>query len=470
MAVLGLIILVLSAPVGLAVAWRYPTKSVVILFLVLPVYHVGNAIIFSGLGSIPVSLGIRFLKDALVWTLLLMAVGKALTRHHVRVWSALDWLVASFGILSVLSMILGFPSSWVAAVGGLRQNLTIVAVYLVGRSFATSDRELVLLVRGTIILAAASGAVALGEFLGLYSVPDMVGLMDYYERAYGASVSGEFGLTWTFQTAFGWRRYSGLFGNPLEAAAVALWALALWIGVEWARPRKRGGTGVKHLGSVVWILVGLVLSFSRSSIFAGGLLLLSLPFFRQLGKIRWLPPMVVALGLAVVWMTPVLRLFVIATVSLVNPSAAGHAREWEEAIRAVMSQPVGLGLGTSGPVAARFGTQIGGENMFLITAVQMGVVGLLLYASMWLASIKLSLKVACQKRGYVLGAVAFALFLGRLGMVVPASTSAFETYLSVSLPAWWLLGVLARESGRSLGHSRLVTRGGDEARLGIGAV
>ena len=80
--------------------------------------------------------------------------------------------------------------------------------------------------------------------------------------------------------------------------------------------------------------------------------------------------------------------FIINTITFSNGSSLGHVLEWIEGIEAMYTNPLGLGLGESGRVAAFAGEHTGGENQFIITGVQLGVPLLLVYISIHISLIK----------------------------------------------------------------------------------
>lgn len=409
------------------------------MFLALPFYHITSAAIVVLMGQPLLGTAVRASKDVLFWGAFAVMIGMVALRGRFRRFSAADWAVFLFGVLTVARALLGSSAGLVGTALGGRQNLTIVMVYFIGRGLPPRLPTLRRFLMAFVGVGVFSALVAAGEMLGLYSVPELVGLIEYMERTFEQESTGEYGLTWTFQTAFGLRRYSGITGNPLEAAMLSLLCIAFVVGLSTLRTSSR-----TWIVCVLLVLMfGLASTVSRAST-AGAIVVMSAALFVPgVGVARLLSFAGVAGAVILVLTTPVLASFVRATVSLANPSAMGHYVEWMDGVRAVAENPLGLGLGTSGTLGTRLGVGIGGESQYIITAVQMGIVGLVSYLSAWAWTFVTGLRTFLRHRRSMLGAAALALVLARLGLAVPAASSAFETYLSISLPVWWLSGVIS---------------------------
>jgi hypothetical protein len=413
--------------------------ALMLMFLALPFYHVANAAIVVLFGQPVLGTGVRASKDVLFFCGFTAMLAHVALQGRFRRLSAADWAVLLFGLLTVMRAMLGSSAGLIGTALGGRQNLTIVIVYFLGRGLPPQLKTLRWFLAAFAGVGAFSALVAAGEMMGLYSVPEMVGLIEYMERTFDQQSTGEYGLTWTFHTAFGLRRYSGITGNPLEAAMLSLLSIAIVVGLSASRTVSRGWTCMM----LFVLMFGLASTVSRAST-AGAILVMGTALFVPgVGVARLLSLAGVAGAVILVVTTPVLSNFVRATVSLANPSALGHYLEWMDGVRAVADNPLGLGLGTSGTLGTRLGVGIGGESQYIITAVQMGVIGLVSYLSAWAWTFAVGLRTFMARRGSLLGGAALALVLARIGLAVPAASSAFETYLSISLPVWWLSGVIS---------------------------
>jgi hypothetical protein len=189
----------------------------------------------------------------------------------------------------------------------------------------------------------------------------------------------------------------GLLTSPNEFGAVLAIAILLLV--------VPGLLPIRHRWRV-WLLgtlsLAMVLSFSRSGLLAAGVGVLVVAV---LTRDRWLSPRAIWARLrsrvALVWGVPAAALWatllvVIVTTSGaptlvkdtldgVEPSAGGRVDSAVAGLKVLRDNPVGLGLGTAGPKAARFGETDGRpriltETWYVLYAIQVGVFGLALLA------------------------------------------------------------------------------------------
>jgi O-antigen ligase len=149
-----------------------------------------------------------------------------------------------------------------------------------------------------------------------------------------------------------------------------------------------------------WLFVAcalaLLLSFSRSGMLSAvvGLVVLVLlardhwPSFGRRVKLparriaSFATPVLVGLALTTwVFTTSGAPKLVQETVAGTEPSAQGRPASVRQGVSVVVTNPLGLGLGTAGPKAARFGEQaspnrILTETWYLVYAIQVGILGL----------------------------------------------------------------------------------------------
>lgn len=211
------------------------------------------------------------------------------------------------------------------------------------------------------------------------------------------------------------------FGAVLAIALVLLAVPALVRGPLWVR---------------TWLFVacgmGLLLSFSRSGMLAAlvGLVVLAFLSRDQWHQVRGLPSSIRAaatgrlLSIAAPLMAGVILVgFVFATsgapklvaqtMSGSEPSAQGRPASVRQGVTVVVANPLGLGLGTAGPKAVRFGESPGSariltETWYLVYAIQVGVLGLLLL----LATGLVLLVELWRSRGSPLSRAAIAMGVG----------------------------------------------------------
>ena len=112
-----------------------------------------------------------------------------------------------------------------------------------------------------------------------------------------------------------------------------------------------------------------------------------------------------------------------------------------EGLNSLVARPFGLGLGTSGNVANTYSESTSGENQFLIIGVQVGILPMLLYLFLYvyliyLAFITFNNSVGKTKK------MALVILLIKIGLIIPAFTSEFESYIYISYITWFFSGFL----------------------------
>ena len=132
--------------------------------------------------------------------------------------------------------------------------------------------------------------------------------------------------------------------------------------------------------------------------------------------------------------------FIIGTLTFADASSVGHIIEWLDGINAMIQNPLGLGLGNSGRVASMTGVNVGGENTFIITGVQTGIIAMLLYLFIQLSLIRYPYKWIKRLRGKE-RKVAVTLFLIKVGSVISLLTTNLEVHSYVNYLSWFLCGL-----------------------------
>ncbi len=110
-------------------------------------------------------------------------------------------------------------------------------------------------------------------------------------------------------------------------------------------------------------------------------------------------------------------------------------------------EPLGLGLGTSGRISALAGDNVGGENQFIITGVQTGVLGLLLYLAIHVVSFVQALRWYPRLEGKE-QQICLTLILAKAGLFIPMFTANLESYLYVAYLLWIVNGWVVQMIGK----------------------
>ncbi|MEA2519294.1 MAG: hypothetical protein QOF49_1374 [Chloroflexota bacterium] len=243
---------------------------------------------------------------------------------------------------------------------------------------------------------AATGFASMAAVAAVFAWPQVYLLGFRYLNTFYTNAGQR--LHWSYlATGINQPRGVGTLTSPNEFGAV----LAIGIVLLAVPNLVRGPLWVR-----TWLFVacglGLLLSFSRSGMLAAliGVVVVVLLSRDQWGRMARLPaairtvparrivsiavPLLVGVLLVgAVYSTSGATKLVQETVSGSEPSAQGRPASVRQGVSVVILNPLGLGLGTAGPKATRFGESAGPariltETWYLVYAIQLGVVGLLL--------------------------------------------------------------------------------------------
>lgn len=133
--------------------------------------------------------------------------------------------------------------------------------------------------------------------------------------------------------------------------------------------------------------------------------------------------------------------FVINTISFSDSSSLTHIIAWTQGIESILSNPMGIGLGSAGNVANTFGDSLGGENELIIIGIQVGIIPMILYGYMYVYTIGKSASVFNNQKGKI-RKIALFILLTKIGLIIPTLTSEAESYLYISYISWFFTGYL----------------------------
>jgi hypothetical protein len=344
-----------------------------------------------------------------------------------------DFLALAFGLLVCVYAVL--PQGWLdgsadrhAVALALKHDLIPVAAYFLGRALIVRREELVR-VGWTLVGAAAVVAVIglLDDFLVSISWWRDSAVVDYFQKHLGYDYNGTGGLPENFIYNTGsedhfLRRLVSVFLGPLASAY--MFVVALLVGAALRRHR------VLVAGMSVVIAVGLLYTFSRSSLLALAAGLVVLAFVTR----RWWPvaAAVATLAVSAAWVhvfphvAPEGKwtqqdLVRQRNIAQQNPGASGSAgsinepsihSHWislREGVRTVIHHPQGYGLGNAGQTASRTETPIrAGESNYTEIGAETGLLGSLLWTAWGLAAFVALVLTARRTRWWAAAGVAAA--------------------------------------------------------------
>lgn len=296
------------------------------------------------------------------------------------------------------------------------------------------------------ILAVFIGAagILLFEIISDQHFQTLTGYADFNFYYFNQEASGNYGLSWTFETSTGLRRFASFFANPLEFAASTLIALAIIAGLYTGDDNK---IKIDKLGilAIIATQFSIFFALSRSSLASYFIMIF---IYALITKKQIILNFIYAGFIAVavyftffmIIMHPDLYEFIYETLTFTNASSVGHVIAWIEGIEAIAANPFGLGLGESGRVAVSLSEAVGGENQYIIIGVQTGIITLLLYLWMHIYFIKTCWVWYPRLKGKE-RKVCLSLLLMKIGFIIPLLTSELESSVYISYLSWFLSGL-----------------------------
>lgn len=387
-------------------------------------------------------------KEGMVGIALLVAIlyKKTPTDHPIRL-QLTDWWMGAFLILGFGYLVL--PIGEVAFLtkafyfkGMLFPGLT----YFLGRNTRFEDGEisrLFTLIFGVVVLAFLVNLIE--QFVLQAHLQQYTGYSLYNLVINDIDPSGNFGLTWTFETQAVTKRLASFFSDPLELASSVLLGFAA--GLIWFLTTKRE-EGLPYLLVMFCSMGSLFFSSSRAAFGAFFIMLFFIAvIFRRYRLILFGFSLVLGFVIFVVFFaSEEFYYFVIDTLTFQNASSIGHVLEWLTAIDSMIENPLGVGLamsGNSGSVTDE--ARIGGENQFLIYGVQLGFLGMFLYILALGFAIGQSIKVFRNTENIMTARIAFTAAAVKTGLLLPLFTANADLYAYVNWISWWMVGYVVHE-------------------------
>jgi hypothetical protein len=422
-------------------------RQAVLLFLIfgLSMYTTAMSVAFL-LGLKDIIPVFQFFKEILIISVLILNI---VTLKYRPRFSLIDYAILGFLLYTLIYAILPIgEQSFINRLMAFKSTSFFVVVYFTGRLFDLKDIYINKYFNYIILLTIAAGAVLMFELAMQRQLQTMTGYADYIYYFFNFEPSGNFGLSWTFESEGGYMRFASFFASPLEHAAATILALSI-IFALYTRDNDRFNINVVGILALGASFLSILFAVSRAPLVSYFLVIY---VYALLTKRKFITNTVhfgVAVGAAYL-----LYLFtrfednksgivevIMNTIDFSNPSSVGHVVEWVQGIMAMVDSPLGLGLGTSGRVAGSLGENIGGENQFIIIGVQAGIIALFLYLSIYIMLIRAGLKWLPKLKGKE-RKICMAVLLMKIGFLIPMLTSEVESSSYISYMNWLLSGLL----------------------------
>lgn len=292
----------------------------------------------------------------------------------------------------------------------------------------------------------------------------LTGLADYNYYVFNLDPSGNYGLSWTFESQGGFKRFASIFASPLEHAGATLIALSV-IGSVYTKDDykfKPDALGWVALGATA---LSIIFAISRSAFISYCIII----YFYSIITHKKLLLRMIHFGIVAVvayfiyYLTQedrydeLVQDVIIDTLNFSHPSSVGHVLEWVQGILSIYTNPLGIGMGSSGRIGGSLGENIGGENQYIIIGVQAGIIALILYLSIYVSLINTA-KKWYKRLNNRERQLALAILLIKIGFIIPSLTSETESSVYISYVTWFLTGVfISIISGKKLEHEEAVS-------------
>ncbi len=380
---------------------------------------------------------------------ILLMLGTSLWNLKTRIkLHFIDYAILTFFLYTLIYAVLPIgEQGLIERVLAFKSTSFFFFVYCCGRLFRPEDIYISKYFHYILLVIIMAAIVILYEYVTDQHLQTLTGYADYNFYLFNFEPSGNYGLTWTFESEGGFKRFASFFANPLELAASTIIGLSI-VGALFTTNENKfkiDGFGILALAAT---FVCILLALSRSSFISYFIVIYFFAFFTKKKFILTLAHSAVALVvfylIYLFWTSDGrddgLEQVIINTLNFSNPSSVGHLVEWIQGAMAIAANPFGLGLGSSGRIGGSLGENIGGENQFIIIGVQAGIIALLIYLTIYIALIKSCIKWLPKLKGKE-KKVCLALLLIKIGFIIPSLTSEIESSSYISYLTWFLSGL-----------------------------
>ena len=356
-------------------------------------------------------------------------------------------IIAFLGYTVIYALLPIGEQAFVNRVMALKTLSFFAVVYFCGRLFKPKEIYLSKYFHYILFLSIAAAVVLLSEMITNQHLQTRTGYSDYNFYLFNFEPSGNYGLTWTFESEGGYKRFASFFANPLEFGSATIIAISVLAALYTSDDYKLKLDNFGYL-ALSASLFSIIFALSRSAFVSYFILVY---IYSLLTKRKYIINTIHICGvLVIVYIIYLfakeqdqndgLQMVIVGTLNFSNPSSVGHVVEWVEGALAIASSPLGLGLGTSGRIGGTLGGNIGGENQYIIIGVQAGIIALLLYLAVYICLIKEGMKWFYRLEGKE-KKICLVIVLIRIGFIIPSLTSEIETSAYTSYLMWFLSGL-----------------------------
>mgnify|MGYP001373810466 FL=1 len=415
----------------------------VFAILYLPIYITLQSFFFQQTQSSIAVFIIQYLKEFVLLVALSVFIfyQSNLLRKKFKIIN-IDLVFGAFIFLAFFFLVSPIGEMPFLAKAAYFKNILLMGiVYFLGRNMSLSKYQMQLTFKLILGIAFCAFCINVVEFTSGIHLHTLINYGNFQSTINDVEPTGNYGLSWTFETQSGVQRFGAFFANPLDLSSASLLAFAIAFIFFIKTPYRNNQI---LYGSLMIIVIGsLFFAYSRASIAAFILELIFIAFVFK--SYRLLLAGITIIFSFIIYIlffaSEDLYFFVLDTLTFENASSLGHLLEWLEAIESMINSPEGIGLAMSGNGnGVDNENRVGGENQFLIFGVQMGLLGLILYISLLYLAIKTSIQAYRKSLSPNEQIVPFVAGTTKFALLLPLFTANAELYLFVSLISWWLVG------------------------------
>lgn len=293
------------------------------------------------------------------------------------------------------------------------------------------------------VVAVIASVVVAVEVLTNQYLHIHTGFSEFMYHYYDTPPSGTQGLSWTFESSLGKKRFGSIFTDPLEFSASIVLTLCVLVALA---TNKRFKLRFSAFNITIFIATFfcIVFAISRAS-FTGFFLLIYcygwISHNQTMIKIFHYIFIAVLAVLIFFFANGDLYNLIINTISFHEASTVGHLIQWIEGVTAILQHPLGLGLGESGRISMGTNQNTGGENQLIIIGVQVGIISILLYSAIYIQLIRTGLKHLKYAKGKRRKVILTVVLL-KIGMIIPLLTSYIDSFNYLTYTSSFLGGLM----------------------------
>lgn len=440
----------LAAPIVAIAVWARPYWAAMALVMGGSIHQFAMLLLLHFTHSDKVVKVAQLWKEAVVLALLALLINQAFKRKAAPRITLLDLLVVMFLLWSGLYLL--YPSE-TAEVGGIlpklfgwRLDTFALLAYFIGRGLALTRKRVRWLLLAFAGMVAVIAVVAAIEFMAPNATNAFfqdLGVRDFGDLLLGDAVGGSIVR---FNTIGGVAipRASSLLLSDLGLAFYMLLGVPLAAAFYFLARNGRQQIGANVL--LLLAMASTVLTMTRSAILALGTMLVAMLLACRRGAAFLVLAVEGVLGAGLV--AVFLRIppsLIQGMFSTNEGSFKAHIQALQISLDILRQSPMGLGLGSAGPVSQKFALTGGitNESWYFQIATEMGVAGMLLWMAVLLTFGVLALRRYGEVRDPWLKALCLTMAGATVGFAEVSLTLHAWSSLTTSIIFWLLAGAVA---------------------------